>query len=52
MPLLRIIPVNIFTHQISNESLAVLQYKHINKNNVSAISIWLAKNPGGDPLEI
>jgi hypothetical protein len=52
MPLLRIVPVNIFTHQISYESLSVLQHRHINKNNVGTITIWLSETLGGEVLEL
>ena len=51
-PLLRILPVNILSHLVSYESFAVLQYRHINKNNVSAISIWITETPDGDVIDI
>jgi hypothetical protein len=51
-PLLRILPVNIISHIVSYESFAVLQYRHINKNNVPTISIWLTETPDGEPIDI
>src|SRR3977135_350980 len=52
MPLLRIVPEHICTHQISYESLSVLQHRHINKNNVGTITIWLSVTLGGEVLEL
>ena len=51
-PLLRILPVNIFSHLVSYESFAVLQYRHINKNNVSTISIWITETPDGEIIDL
>ena len=51
-PLLRILPVNIYSHLVSYESFAVLQYRHINKNNVSAISIWITETPDGEIVDL
>ena len=51
-PLLRVLPVNIISHIVSYESFAVLQYRHINKNNVSAISVWLTETPDGEPIDL
>ena len=50
--LLRVLPVNVLSHLVTYESFAALQYKHINKNNVSAISIWITETPDGDPIEL
>src|SRR3977135_1038668 len=51
-PLLRVLPVNIISHIVSYESFAVLRYRHINKNNVSAITIWLTETPDGEPIDL
>src|SRR3981189_383909 len=51
-PMLRVLPVNMIAHLVSYESFAALQYRHINKNNVSTISIWITETPDGDPIEL
>src|SRR3981189_2886222 len=51
-PLLRILPLNIYSHLVSYESFAVLQHRHINKNNVSTISIWITETPDGGTIDL
>ena len=50
--LLRVLPVNVLSHLVTYESFAALQHRHISKNNVSAISIWITETPDGDPIEL
>ena len=50
VPLLKIFPVNVFTHLVSSELFHSLQYKHVNKNNVSSITIKITEKPDSDAL--
>src|SRR3977135_833399 len=52
LQLLRMLPVNVFTHLIASESFNTLQYRHVNKNNVNTINIWITETPHGPPITL
>ena len=50
LPLLRVFPVDIFSHYVSVETFSSFLYRRINKNNISSISIWITETPEGNAI--
>src|SRR5258708_4896400 len=50
LPLLRFLPVDNSTHQISYEVASHLQFKPIGRNSIETIKVWLAEDERGIPL--
>ena len=50
LPLLRFLPVDTSTHQISYEVSSHLQFQPVGKNSIETIRVWLAEDERGIPL--
>ena len=52
VPLLRFMPVDSTSHQISFETFSALMYKPISKSIIQDIRIWFSESHTGEPIQL